>query len=331
MSERFRKYDHVERYGHPDVEGFDAGVVHVFPKLDGTNAHVWVDPSLDPAVTRPILQAGSRSRTLSSEADNAGFWAWTRSRELHLLDFILRFGSHCHVYGEWLVPHTLKTYREEAWRKFWIFDVFLHGRGYLPFDEWSPVAEEFGLDYVGPLCTITNPTEEQLQHQVEVNTFLVADGAGVGEGVVCKNFAWTNRHGRQPWAKIVRNEFKERSREKFGVPHKDGGFEVEAAIAEEFVTPSLVAKCRAKIVLELHAERWSCDETEVVFDVNTQRMIEEKERKRLIPRLLQTVYTDLLREELYPAIKKLKDPTINFKRLRAQCIRFTKEYAGDLF
>ena len=29
----------------------------------------------------------------------------------------------CRFFGEWLVPHSLKTYREDAWRDFYIFDV----------------------------------------------------------------------------------------------------------------------------------------------------------------------------------------------------------------
>ena len=34
----FRRYDHVERLGHTEVEGIAVGRAHVFPKLDGANA-----------------------------------------------------------------------------------------------------------------------------------------------------------------------------------------------------------------------------------------------------------------------------------------------------
>ena len=330
---RFRKYDHVERWGHPDVEHLDAGKVHVFPKIDGTNASVWVEPN-EYGIE---LCAGSRTRTLSSEVDNAGFFAWTRDEEQRLFQFIMEGlgeGGHvCHVYGEWLVPHTLKTYREDSWRRFWIFDVYHPELGYLHHDDWAPVARDLGLDVVEPLCTIENPTEDQLHHQVEMNTFLVADNAGVGEGIVLKNFHWKNAHGRQPWAKIVRNEFKERSRLAFGVPELKGAFEIEAAIAAESVTPTLVAKCRAKILVDILAERGGGDADELMAlrELNVARSFEEEHRGQIIPRLLQTVYTDVLREELYPLIKKHKDPTVNFKRLRAHCVRLTKEYAADLF
>ena len=318
----FRKYDHVERFGHSDVTGIDAGLVHVFPKLDGTNASLWLTDAEDHG---PHLHAGSRTRVLEEGADNAGFLAWMKSNELPLITVLMDNDLHaCRVYGEWLVPHTLKTYREEAWRRFWIFDVWHWEDGYLPFDRWAEPLRAAGFDVVDPLCTIENPTEDQLRHQVELNTYLIADGAGVGEGIVLKNYAWRNQHGRQPWAKIVRNEFKEENRRAFGTPELRGSYEVEAALAEEYVTPTLVAKTRAKIVLAL---KHSNSKT-MAF---TQRHVEEHYRKQMIPRLLQTVYSDVLQEELPAAVKKYRDPTINFKRFRAQCVRFTKRYAADLF
>ena len=39
----FRRYDHLERCAHPDVEAVIFGTVHVFPKIDGTNAVLWCD------------------------------------------------------------------------------------------------------------------------------------------------------------------------------------------------------------------------------------------------------------------------------------------------
>ena len=40
---QFTKYQHLERLGTTEVEGIEVGEVYVFPKLDGTNASVWVD------------------------------------------------------------------------------------------------------------------------------------------------------------------------------------------------------------------------------------------------------------------------------------------------
>jgi hypothetical protein len=62
-----------------------------------------------------------------------------------------------------------------------------------------------------------------------------------------------------------------------------------------------------------------------------RKRVEERHRGQLIPRLLGTVYHELIAEELWDAVKKHKDPTINFKKLKAHSILWTKKYAGDLF
>ena len=109
----FRKYTHLERFGNSAVRGIEIGECYIFPKIDGTNASVWYHDGK--------LCTGSRSRELSVENDNAGFHAWAIEDE-KLKAFFAEYPSF-RLYGEWLVPHSLKTYREDAWRKFYIFDV----------------------------------------------------------------------------------------------------------------------------------------------------------------------------------------------------------------
>lgn len=55
----FVKYMHLERYGNDEVDGIEQGTTYVFPKLDGTNAQVWLNED-------GTIGAGSRNRTLSS-------------------------------------------------------------------------------------------------------------------------------------------------------------------------------------------------------------------------------------------------------------------------
>ena len=201
----FRRYDHVERLGHEKVEGIDIGDVYVFPKLDGTNASVWFDNA--PGIGW-FIQCGSRTRTLTVLADNAGFLVWVEQDEITKKFNEVRDsgGSDWLIYGEWLVPHTLRTYREDAWRKFYVFDVYDRAKNkYLHYTEWEPTITAAGLDVIEPLCIFTNPTIEQLQREAENNTYLILDGAGCGEGIVLKNYEWENTRGNQPWAKLVRN------------------------------------------------------------------------------------------------------------------------------
>jgi len=220
------------------------------------------------------------------------------------------------LFGEWLVPHTFKNYRGEAWRRFWVFDVWgEETQRWIPYDEYAPLLIDAGLDVIEPIARVVNPTEEQLRKLAETNTYLVQDGAGPGEGIVLKRYDFVNRYGRPAWAKIVRNEFKEENRRAFGVAEIGEEFQVEIAIAQEFVTPMLVAKERAKIELSL-------------ADGVQQEIVD---RRVLIPRLLETIYHCVVTEELWAALKKYKDPTIDFRKLRRHVIAQTKSLAKDLF
>jgi len=65
---KFQKYIHLEKFKTTEVENIEIGKCYIFPKIDGTNASVWID--------NDCIQTGSRNRCLSIEKDNAGFCAW---------------------------------------------------------------------------------------------------------------------------------------------------------------------------------------------------------------------------------------------------------------
>ena len=114
MSE-FKKYMHIERFGNIEVNGIDMGECYIFPKIDGTNSQLWSNNG--------ELKAGSRNRTLTLDKDNAGFYKWAVSNMIKWNIFL--FNPNLRLYGEWLVPHTLKNYQDNAWRNFYVFDVFV--------------------------------------------------------------------------------------------------------------------------------------------------------------------------------------------------------------
>jgi hypothetical protein len=295
----FKKYPHLERLGHVEVEDITIGTCHVFPKLDGTNASVWLDDGQ--------VCGGSRNRTLSLGADNAGFLAWLEQAE-HVRQFVHQ-NPGLRLYGEWLVPHTFKQYREDAWRKFWIFDVFDETSGqFLPFEQYAERMEGyFDLNVIEPLAVIEHPADEDLLRIVESNTYLVQDGAGPGEGVVVKRYGFENRFGNTTWAKIVRNAFKEDNRREFGVHTPGATYQVEVDIAQRFVTQHLVLKERAKLE------------------------IDGKLEKRQIPELFGRIWHCIITEEMWQILKDFKDPKIDFKQLRKYVIHYTKDFCPDLF
>ena len=107
------------------------------------------------------------------------------------------------LYGEFLVPHSLKTYEDDAWRKFYIFDVFDDTtETFIPYEEYQPVLEQYELDYIPVIATLKNATPEKLLDFLEKNVFLIRDGCGYGEGLVVKRYDYVNKYGRTTWAKV---------------------------------------------------------------------------------------------------------------------------------
>jgi len=108
----FKEYQHIERLGSTEVLNIELGECYVFPKIDGTNASVWLSDG--------NIQAGSRTRHLTLEKDNAGFLEYAMQNK-NLISYLLANPTH-RLFGEWLVPHSLKTYRTETWRKFYVME-----------------------------------------------------------------------------------------------------------------------------------------------------------------------------------------------------------------
>ncbi len=296
----FRKYMHLERFGNEEVEGIELGTAYIFPKIDGTNASAWLDSS-------GSVCAGSRNRELSIDEDNAGFCAY-----IHKNDEVKSF-LRCHpsltLYGEWLVPHTLKTYRDDAWRKFYVFDVYDSATdSHLSFEAYSELLERFEIEYLSPLSIITNASRNNLIRELDKNDYLICDGEGTGEGVVIKNYQYQNKYGRVTWAKLVRSSFKEKHKKAMGVGVIPGDKMIEAEIATEYVDDALVNKVHSKIVVE--CDGWS---------------------SKFIPRLLSTVFYDLINEELWNITKRHKNPVIDFGKLYGLTVLRVKEAKPELF
>lgn len=298
----FKKYQHIERFGTDEVDGIEIGKCYIFPKIDGTNSSVWINNG--------ELKAGSRNRELTLEKDNAGFYAWVLSNKEMFMPYFEKHPTH-RLYGEWLVPHTLKNYRDSAWRNFYIFDVATDGENdtveYLPYDIYKEFLEEFNLEYIVPQKIITNPTIDDLNWELEQNHYLMAKSDDVGEGIVIKNYDFYNKYSRQTWAKIVHSEFKERHYKTMGVPEKVTKL-IEEEIAQEFVTTALVEKEKSKI--ENECGGWS---------------------SKYIARLLSVIYYSIVSEDMWHILKKYKNPKIDFKLLNNFIIKEIKNKCPTIF
>jgi RNA ligase len=298
MTTEFIPYPHLERFGTDEVQGINLGECYIFPKIDGTNASVWSDG-------HGGVHCGSRTRVLSAEADNAGFYKWVQENA-QLQAFTQDFPGY-RLYGEWLVPHSLKTYRDDAWRQFYVFDILTPG-GWMVYEKLESLCKAYGVPFIPCVAKAYNPTYEQLLAQAEKNTYLLKDGSGAGEGVVLKRYdGWTNGFGRTTWAKLILNTFRDKHITEMGgsvIKNKM----VEDEITAEFVTQHLVDKVVAKIRVE-----------------------KGQFGARDIPQLLGTVFHDLVTEELWEALKKHKDPAVDFKTLRHFTIARVKSLLPELF
>jgi len=290
----FQKYQHLERVGTISTNGIEQGMCYIFPKIDGTNSQLWFNDG---------LQAGSRNRHLSLANDNAGFYEWA-IKQTHFIDFFAKH-PHLRLYGEWLVPHTLKTYDKSAWRNFYVFDV-MDGENYIEFEKYKNILDEFTIEYIPPICKVLNPSYDRLISQLEKNGYLIEDGKGTGEGIVIKNYNYKNKFGKIVWAKIVKNEFKA-SHAKCNVTEIKENKIIEEEIVNRYVTSVLIEKEFAKINND---QGWS---------------------SKHIPRLLNTVYYCLITEESWNFIKEFKNPTIDYKRLVFFTTARIKSVAPHLF
>ena len=299
---KYRKYQDIERFGNDEVQDIEFGECFVFPKLDGTNACTWLSDG--------EVQAGSRKRHLTLEKDNAGFYAHILGQD-NIKAYLKKHPTH-RLYGEFLVPHSLKTYREDAWRKFYVFDVVVDidedTVEHLPYEVYKPLLEEFDIEYIAPLAKITNPTYDSLLKALDKNDYLIKDGAGVGEGIVVKNYGFRNRFGRQTWAKITTSQFKEKHIKEMGCPEIKAKEMVEQRIVDEFCTEELIEKEYSKIKSE--QDGWS---------------------SKLIPMLLGRVFHELIKDEMWNILKKHKNPKIDFRTLNTLTIQKVKQVKADLF
>jgi len=281
----FKKYQHIEKFGNDETDGIENGITYIFPKLDGTNSSVWVENNK--------ICAGSRNRKLSLENDNAGFYAHILKNENIIL--LLRDYPNLRLFGEFLVRHSITTYKDTAWKKFYVFDVIEEINEtyrYIPYDVYKILLDQYNISYIPSIAIVENGNLKKYINLLEKNTYLIKDGHGIGEGIVIKNYEYKNKYGRQIWAKIVTNEFKEKNNKIFGCKLQKTKQEIEEKIVNEFLTDFLIEKEYQKI-----------------------KLLNNGWESKQIARLLQTLYYEFIKDNMWNILKKYKSPIIDFKLL----------------
>lgn len=298
----YKKYQSLKRIGTQETNGLTYGKCHIFPKLDGTNGVVWLQDG--------EVKAGSRNKELGlGKQDNYGFYGHMLQSEP--IKAFLTTNPNLILYGEFLVKHTISSYNENAWRNFYVFDV-----GYanddevdnlfeenpiklLPYGQYKPMLDEYGVDYIPVQAIIDNPSEAQLAREMENNTYLMSDG--IGEGIVVKNYDFTNRFGNAVWAKMIHSEFAEKASRKVKVIDMR---DVEQRIVDDYLTTAFIEKTQAKVQ---DGQPWE---------------------NRMFGALISRCFNELLNEEITEIVRTMKRPTINFGKLQGMVTEKVKVVVG---
>jgi len=297
----YKSYQHIEKLGTSETEGILNGEVHLSYKIDGSNGCIYLKDNGE-------LGFGSRKRDLSITEDNMGFMAsFITNKPLYSkFEEILKKNPNYIIYGEWLVPVTIKRYSKDAWKKFYVFDIYNTEDGtYLSYETYKKILDEFNLLYIPEIAVLNNPTENYIKTYLDkTGEFLITEG--LGEGIVIKNYDYINKYGRRTWAKILTEDFKKNkkaSRDRNHIAKIEG--DVELLIVNSFLSPEHILKEKHKI-----EEKYGGWSSKNIFE------------------LLNRVYDEFLKDNFEIILKKYKDPTINFKKLRLYSNDLVKEIIG---
>ena len=289
---KFEKYQHDERLGTPATDGILDGICYVFPKLDGTNTSVYLNDDGQ-------IEVASRNRVLSIHDDNYGVCNYIFQNHERYEKYFTLHPNH-RLFGEWLVPHTIRTYIPEAWRKLYIFDV-LDGDKYLSPAQYFMELIKYELNYIPTIIVLFDPKLDDVQKYLDQNTFLMQEGQ-IGEGIVIKRYDFVNRFGNTVWAKIVRPHVKAAQKDK--KPLKADC--IETQIVDKFLTPEFIQKEFDKIA----ADGWS---------------------NKLIGKFLGVTWYTFINEETFNFIRKFHNPKVDFGLLNRLVVEKIKFVKADLF
>ena len=247
----------------------DSDIV-IMEKLDGANASFKKENG--------ELKCFSRRQELSENNTLRGFYNWVHENidPDDLAEGYIYF-------GEWLVKHKL-DYGQNNMNKFYLFDVYneKHGR-YVSFDNVEMVANKLNIDLIP---VFYHGRFQSLEH---IQSFVGKSKLGdVGEGVVVKNYNWTDKHGNQQFTKFVSDQFAEKKQaKKHRIPPKKGTI-------DEFVGINLT-NARIDKMLHKMVDEGILEEDYDITDMGT-----------ILKNAGTRIYEDIIEEELDELLKQIK-------------------------
>lgn len=239
----FYKYQHLEKHlDRPELSGLLEGTLTIQPKLDGSNCQIWMEDGK--------LVISSRNHILGNHKDNHGCYQ-TLKNDARFIEFF-KANTDVKLIGEWLVPHSIK-YREDAYKKLYVFDGIKIG------SENGTGQAEY-IDYGGLQSHLTSyeishvpygqmnakdwdkSYKTMIQMCPEFNWLLPNPETDEGEGIVVKNYGYTNPFGRKVWCKVINEEFYKLKGQKKPKIHVSKDYTIEKNFVEQHLTGHLLSK-----------------------------------------------------------------------------------------
>lgn len=289
---------HIERFGKSNkIKGVELGKCYIFPKIDGSNASVWLENG--------EICVGSRNDVCSEKHNGKGLYQAIQ-RDENIKTFLNHYPNY-RLYGEFLTPHTLKDYNKNAWGKFYIFDVAVEYKDsefLLSYDNYSVLLEKYNILYIKPLEVINYPTTYDFARLLENNKYLLEETDVIGEGIIIKNYEYISKQTKkQLFAKIVREEFIA-EHHNLEYDELEGTYiakTVEEKIADEYFTDSFIEKEIVKAI-----------------DILFGGEFKKEDRKR-IPEIFDFVFLAFVEEDMRNIVEQYKKPDMSFLKLFNLC------------
>ena len=296
MTNEFRKYEKIYRLTKEEVDGILIGTVNITEKLDGANLSIWLGKGGE-------IRVGSRNNDLTANGNE--FNGAVKYANTHPgIKKFFEYNPDCRLYGEWLVRHTL-SYNETAYKKFYLFDIYDEGLGVFWNQELvQSIGKDFEIETVPYLGEFTNPTLKELTAMVEGQESVI--GGKVREGIVIRNPNFTNQFGDKVNAKLVSEGFMEDNGVVFGGNNKYSECYWEQYISNKYITVERVQKIMNKI----------------------QPEVNERLDMKHIPRIIGTVYHDMITEEAWEIANKVT--SLDYNNLKRICSKKAKQVYVDL-
>lgn len=268
-----KKFMDIERIKEGITGGFEVGdEIVIQEKIDGANAAIRYDFETD------VIVAQSRKNILNISNNLRGFYEWTQTLDKELVASGL--GKDIVLFGEWLVPHTVK-YPDEKCNQFYVYDAYnTKAEEYLPQCMVEAIADILNLNYIPVFYRGKFQSWEHCYSFVGKTEM----GGEYGEGIVVKNQTKLNdKNSRTPYyLKIVGEKFQEvhKDHKKVINPEKLKANEENKLLCETIVTEARVTKILHKLIDEgILPENWGASEMPIVAKNLCKRVFEDCQKE----------------------------------------------------